>query len=592
MSPAQLPERILDAVIAAAEAAGDRLRAEFYRPEGPRGSGAKAPIDVEIEQQLRAALQAALDCDFLGEETGLTRGRAAGWRWLVDPHDGTSSYLRGARGSAVSVGLLRGAVPVLGVVHSPCSPDRDRDTIAWAEGAGPMRRNGEPLAPDLARARLERGTFVWCTESGARRPGFFAQGAAPARFIAMSSIAYRLARAAAGDGVAAISAHSVHEYDIAAGAALVRGAGGVMLDAAGREIVFTGEEGANVSGCVAGAPHAAAALARVAWSKYREVARLEPRVAPGFPRIADEPRLARAQGCLLGQAIGDSLGSLVAGRDARDIAGQYPNGVTQLADGGVCNTIAGQPTDGTELALALGRSIVTQGGYGAQAALAAYRVWLQSKPFRVGAATRAALQGEPGLGPASDGSLGRAAPIGVWAAGDPERAARAAREDSRLTHPNPVCVEACAGYAAAIAAGVGGGDRDAMLAAALAASLGEARAAIERSAAGDVPRDFAKNPGWVLIALQNAFYRLMHAPDFERGVIASVSAGGDADSNGAIAGALLGALHGRRAIPPRWVLPVLACRPCVEAGAQQPRPMAYWPDDVLEVAEALLGAGG
>ena len=44
----------------------------------------------------------------------------------------------------------------------------------------------------------------------------------------------------------------------------------------------------------------------------------------------------------------------------------------------------------------------------------------------------------------------------------------------------------------------------------------------------------------------------------------------------------------RDAIPPRWVLPVLACRPHDEAGALRPRPMAYWPDDVLDIAEALL----
>ena len=56
----------------------------------------------------------------------------------------------------------------------------------------------------------------------------------------------------------------------------------------------------------------------------------------------------------------------------------------------------------------------------------------------------------------------------------------------------------------------------------------------------------------------------------------------------AIAGALLGACHGREAIPARWIYPVLACRPLAEAGALRPRPIEYWPDDVLELAEALL----
>lgn len=582
---------ILNAVVTAVEASGERLHAEFHRSGGPRGSGSKAPVDIEIEDALREALQRVLDCDFLGEETGLSKGTFPGWRWVVDPHDGTSNFLRGARGSAVSVGLLRGATPVLGVVHSPTSPDRGRDTIAWAEGAGPVRRNGEPVATDLSRRRLERGEFVWCTESAERRPQFFAKGASPARFIAMTSIAYRLARVAAGDGVAAISAHSVHEYDIAAGAALLRGAGGVLLDAAGREIAFTGEENARVSGCIAGAPKAAAALARVAWSGYHDSKKLEPRVAAGFPRFADQARLSRAQGALLGQAIGDSLGSLVESREARDIARQYPEGVRDLADGGAWDTIAGQPTDDTELALALARTLLRERSFEGKAVLAAYRDWLESKPFGVGGTTRAGLQGRPNPASASNGSLMRVSPLGVRAAGDPAHAARLAREDSRLTHPNPVCVEACAGYAAAIAAGIATGDRDAMLNAALAHSLGETREAIERAAAGEGPRDFQVNAGWVITALQNAFRHLMHASDFEHALVATVSAGGDADTNGAIAGALLGAALGRDAIPPRWVLPVLACRALEEAGAKRPRPIDYWPDDVLEVAEALLISG-
>lgn len=584
-------EGVLSAAIAAAEAAGERLYAEFHRPGGPRGERGKAPVDTEIEEALRTALQAALDCDFLGEETGLKQGSVTGWRWLVDPHDGTTDFLKGYRGSAVSVGLLRGATPVLGVVHCPMSPDRGRETFAWAEGAGPMRRNGQPVAAALSGRRLESGAIVWCTESAALRPRPFARGVAPARFIAMSSIAHRLARVAAGDGVAALSAHSVHEYDIAAGAALLRAASGVLLDAEGREIVFTGVENARVSGCIAGAPQAAAQLARIRWAEVNTAPKGEPRVRLALPRVADEARLARAQGCLLGQVIGDSLGSLVEFSDRPTIARRYPQGVRDLADGGVWGTIAGQPTDDSELALALARSILRAGRYDAQAALAAYRDWLRSGPFDVGGTTRAGLQGAPDTASQANGSLMRVSPLGVWAAGDPARAAAAAREDSRLTHPNAVCVEACAGFAAAIAAGIASGDRDAMLAAALAHSAGAAREAIERGAAGESPRDFVSRQGWVLIALQNAFCQLMHAPELERGIIETVAKGGDTDTNGAIAGALLGAAYGREAVPSRWLLPVLACRPCEEAGARRPRPMDCWPDDVLELAEALLQAG-
>ena len=55
--------------------------------------------------------------------------------------------------------------------------------------------------------------------------------------------------------------------------------------------------------------------------------------------------LSRAQGCLLGQLAGDSLGSLVEFQSPKDIRRKYPDGVRELADGGTWWTIAGRPTD-------------------------------------------------------------------------------------------------------------------------------------------------------------------------------------------------------------------------------------------------------
>ncbi len=49
-----------------------------------------------------------------------------------------------------------------------------------------------------------------------------------------------------------------------------------------------------------------------------------------------------------------------------------------------------------------------------------------------------------------------------------------------------------------------------------------------------------------------AFWELLHAPSIEAALIDVANRGGDADTNGAIAGALLGAVHGERAIPARW----------------------------------------
>jgi ADP-ribosylglycohydrolase len=95
--------------------------------------------------------------------------------------------------------------------------------------------------------------------------------------------------------------------------------------------------------------------------------------------------------------------------------------------------------------------------------------------------------------------------------------------------------------------------------------------------------------GHVVIALQNAFHEALHAESAEAALVRTVGQGGDTDTNGAIAGALLGAIHGRDAIPLRWRRSVLSCRALPETA--KPRPAEYWPVDLLQLAERLLIAG-
>ncbi len=181
---------LLATVIAAVEGQAELLAAEFLRPEGPRGRRGDAPIDREIEERLREVLLQAVPGSFVGEETGAVEKAGAEFAWLVDPQDGTSEFTGGKRGSAISVALLRNSMPVLGVVCAPLSPDRGRDTIAWAEGAGPIRRNGKALDVHLAQRLLVAGEFVFATSSSALRPGAWSRACAPARYVAMPSIAY------------------------------------------------------------------------------------------------------------------------------------------------------------------------------------------------------------------------------------------------------------------------------------------------------------------------------------------------------------------------------------------------------------------
>ncbi|MFN7134039.1 MAG: inositol monophosphatase family protein, partial [Myxococcales bacterium] len=211
--------------IAAAREAAELLRAEFHRPGGPRGPRGKCEADTEAERLLRDRLVSASGWSFLGEETG--RHGDAGPLWIVDPNDGTDAFQRGMRGPAISIGLVRDGVPVLGVVFSYLAPDGEGDLFTWAEGCGPLQRNGSPVSPRRFTT-LDRAPIL-VSHRADEAPDANAVALAPARFITMPSLAYRLALAAVGDAAAGVSLPAPSSWDCAAGHALLRGAGKVLL---------------------------------------------------------------------------------------------------------------------------------------------------------------------------------------------------------------------------------------------------------------------------------------------------------------------------------------------------------------------------
>jgi ADP-ribosylglycohydrolase/fructose-1,6-bisphosphatase/inositol monophosphatase family enzyme len=590
--------RALEEAMSAAVAAGEILRDDFHRPGGARGAVDKADADTEAEKLIRARLLAAFPAwRYVGEETGRAGSDTSTPVWLVDPNDGTRDYLAGRRGSAVSIGLLVEGRPALGVVFAFAYPDDEGDFFAWAEGCGPLRRNGRAVVATVPAA-LGPLEVVLVSSGGDRDPETNLRCAAPARFRCVPSIAHRLALVAAGEAAAATSLFAPCAWDYGAGQALLRAAGGVLVDETGAEVTYDASGMSHAARAFAAHPALARELSSRPWESAlrhggtpgERPARLERGRA-----VVDSARLARAQGALLGQVAGDSLGSLVEFQSAEAIRAAHPGGLRMLADGGTWHTLAGQPTDDSEMALALARSIVAEQAYEGGAAFAAYREWYRSGPFDVGNTTRAALNGYRMGESQANGSLMRASPLGVLAhAGGPARAAAWGREDSALTHPHPTCGDAVAAFVVAVADAVRHGDaghawnaaRQWARSASAVPSVVEALDAAESSPR---PAD-GPNQGWVLIALQNAFHDLLNAPSLEDGVVASVARGGDTDTNAAIAGALLGAVHGRAAVPAQWRSMILSCR-SHPLRARHPRPRPFWPVDLYELAERLVLAG-
>ncbi|MDR2179277.1 MAG: ADP-ribosylglycohydrolase family protein [Synergistaceae bacterium] len=325
--------------------------------------------------------------------------------------------------------------------------------------------------------------------------------------------------------------------------------------------------------------------------------------------------ISRAQGCLMGQLVGDSLGSLVEFQTPAQIRQDYPDGVRDLADGGPFQLIAGQPTDDSEMALALARSLVEHNGYDKQAVRRAYVQWIQSGPFDCGPTIAGALRGHMNPDSQANGAMMRVSPLGIWGARNfsEDGIDHWAEEDALITHPNPVCVDANILFARAIGDAIRNpqmqGERypgpdqhgyDPQIPLEVYELYSEieswaecAESAVEetvKAARNSPPPSYTRQMGWVLIAFHNALYQLLHAHSFEEALVDTVMRGGDTDTNAAICGALLGAVYGLEAIPARWREAVLNCRPSPDNPRTKcPRPECYWPVDALTLAQQLLG---
>jgi ADP-ribosylglycohydrolase len=309
--------------------------------------------------------------------------------------------------------------------------------------------------------------------------------------------------------------------------------------------------------------------------------------------------LSRAQGCLLGQLCGDALGSLVEFQSPKQIQRRYPKGVKDLEDGGTWDTLAGQPTDDSELALALARSLAAEQTYDLASVRKAYRSWLASGPFDCGMATRRGIAGDPDPNTQANGALMRISPLGIFGANHEISVVEDwARLDASMTHPHRVCGDCNALFAGLLSVVVknGGSPSEAYEQLLVNADrLGvcpDVKRTVDASAKSP-PADYLSKQGWVLVAFGNAIYQLLHASSAEEAIVDTVIRGGDTDTNAAICGALVGAVYGLESLPERWVKTVLSCRPAVDnAKAMRPRPERYWAVDALPLAANLSSATG
>jgi ADP-ribosyl-[dinitrogen reductase] hydrolase len=261
----------------------------------------------------------------------------------------------------------------------------------------------------------------------------------------------------------------------------------------------------------------------------------------------------RALAAYLGLAVGDALGATVEFMLPREIRYQY--GIHKdIIGGGWLKLQAGRVTDDTEMALALGRALVKSGGWNATAVADSYVNWLKSRPVDIGNTCRRGIQrymldgslsGPPSEGDAGNGAAMRNLPLVLLTLNNEQAFVEHTLAQSHFTHHHPLSDAATLTLGRLLRVLFNGG------------KLKECREVVK-----DLLREYPKfqfepYPGrasaFIVDTMQTVLHHLFTTDSFESLLVETVNCGEDADTTGAIAGMLGGALYGLEAIPERWL---------------------------------------
>jgi histidinol-phosphatase len=231
----------LQAALDAADAAATLIRAAYrgnFSVEYKADASPVTEVDVAAERAIKAVLQARFpDHGFYGEELG-QQSIDAEYLWLIDPIDGTKSFVRGYPAFSVQIALMRRGELILGVSSAPCWNGGAGEMI-HAEAGGGAWLEGERLQV-AATSTIEKATLS--TGNLAR----LARSEAWPRLGALIPRLHRLRGYGdfihyhwlAGGKLDAVVESDVNILDIAALSVIVREAGGVFTDLEGQPLTL------------------------------------------------------------------------------------------------------------------------------------------------------------------------------------------------------------------------------------------------------------------------------------------------------------------------------------------------------------------
>ena len=262
---------------------------------------------------------------------------------------------------------------------------------------------------------------------------------------------------------------------------------------------------------------------------------------------------SRARAAFIGLAVGDALGAPVEFMTAAEIVAEYGL-LKEIVGGGWLRLRPGQVTDDTAMALCIARAVVKSGRWSLTAIADNFAAWLKSRPVDVGDTCRRGIRNYMLKGTletpynqwdAGNGALMRMLPAALFTLGDDRLMADCVVAQARITHNHPLSDGACVIMGKLLHLAL------------LGASKNRLRSELELLFAGFEKFRFhaykGLSTGYVVDTMQTVLYNFFRGQNFEECLVDTVNRGGDADTAGAIVGALAGAYYDLEGIPKRWL---------------------------------------
>lgn len=287
----------------------------------------------------------------------------------------------------------------------------------------------------------------------------------------------------------------------------------------------------------------------------------------------------RIKGAIYGQAIGDALGLGAEFLTKTQVAQFYPGGLKDydqiIQDGHRSRWEKGEWTDDTEQMMCIFDSLLNKHQIDIKDIAKNLHHWANNGGRGIGNTIYAVLSDDEFLKDphkvaqavweksgkllAANGGVMRTSILGVWEYYDLQKVAHNAEIVCKITHTDPRCVGSCVAVSLAISLLLQGqtnydiiSQKIQELSVPYDDRLKEYFEFAETKTLENLELNQKDSIGYTLKAMAVAFWALKNT-NFEDGILKIINEGGDADTNAAIAGSVLGAKYGFSAIPTRWV---------------------------------------